>query len=60
MFLVDCPACGLRELRGTRSLLELANTAHGVEWAIACARCGAVVRTAGGRRTAEPATSPAA
>ncbi|HEX6165967.1 MAG TPA: hypothetical protein VFZ30_04235 [Acidimicrobiales bacterium] len=49
MFLVDCPACRLRELRGARSLLGFANTAHGVEWAIACSRCGMVVRSLTGR-----------
>ena len=29
MFLTDCHSCGLRELRGARSIELLANTEHG-------------------------------
>jgi len=60
MFLVDCPVCGHRELRGTRALLDLANTPDGVAYAIACGRCGTAVRTVTGRLATRPAAQPAA
>lgn len=60
MFLVDCPVCGHRELRGTRALLHLTNTPEGVAYAIACSRCGTAVRTLAGRLATRPATQPAA
>lgn len=31
MFITDCQACGLRELRGARSIEILVNTDHGVD-----------------------------
>ena len=39
MFLTDCLACGLRELRGARSIELLANTEHGPELVYRCSRC---------------------
>lgn len=56
MFLVECPACGQRELRSTRSLSSFTTTAHGIELAVACSRCGATVRTVTGAHAAAPAT----
>ena len=41
MFLTDCRACGLRELRGARSIALLANTDHGVDLVYRCTRCDA-------------------
>ena len=41
MFVTDCQACGLRELRGARSIELLANTDHGVELVYRCTRCDA-------------------
>lgn len=62
MFLVDCSVCGHRELRGTRALLDLTNTADGVAYAVACGRCGTAARTVTGRLAARPrpAARPAA
>lgn len=57
MFLVDCPSCGRRELRSPRALLNLANTARGIEIAAPCGQCGAVVHTITGR--AAGSTAPA-
>lgn len=47
MFLTDCPACGLRELRGPRAIELLVNTDHGVDLVYHCTRCdtGSVVGT---------------
>lgn len=42
MFLTDCTSCGLRELRGARSIELLANTDHGVDLVYRCTRCAAV------------------
>ncbi|HKY66409.1 MAG TPA: hypothetical protein VJM49_08575, partial [Acidimicrobiales bacterium] len=56
MFLFQCPACGQRELRSTRSLSSFTSTARGIELAIACSRCGTTVRTVTGARVAAPAT----
>ena len=39
MFLTDCRACGLRELRGARSIELLANTDRGVELVYRCTKC---------------------
>jgi hypothetical protein len=39
MFLTDCTTCGLRELRGTRSIELLVNTDHGIELVYRCRRC---------------------
>ena len=44
MFLTDCHACGLRELRGTRSIELLVNTdgaAGGMHLVYRCTRCDA-------------------
>jgi hypothetical protein len=50
MFLLECPACGQRELRSTRSLSSFANTDHGIELAMSCSRCGTSVHTLTGAR----------
>jgi hypothetical protein len=42
MFVTDCQACGLRELRGARSIELLVNTADGVDFVYRCTRCEAV------------------
>jgi hypothetical protein len=39
MFLTDCQACGLRELRGPRSIELLVNTDYGVDLVYRCTRC---------------------
>ena len=41
MFLTDCHSCGLRELRGARSIVLLANTDLGLELVYRCTRCDA-------------------
>jgi hypothetical protein len=41
MFLTDCPACGLRELRGPRAIELLVNTDHGIDVVFRCTRCAA-------------------
>ena len=41
MFVTDCQACGLRELRGARSIELLVDTGHGVDLVYRCARCAA-------------------
>jgi hypothetical protein len=41
MFLTDCHSCGLRELRGPRSIELLANTDHGIDLVYRCTRCDA-------------------
>jgi hypothetical protein len=43
MFLTDCHSCGLRELRGPRSIELLVNTgraAGGIDLVYRCTRCG--------------------
>jgi hypothetical protein len=40
MFLADCPTCGLRELRGPRSIELLVNGAAGATLVYRCRRCG--------------------
>ena len=42
MFVTDCQACGLRELRGPRSIELLVNTADRVDLVYRCTRCEAV------------------
>jgi hypothetical protein len=40
MFLADCPTCGLRELRGPRSIELLVNGAAGATLVYRCRGCG--------------------
>lgn len=54
MFITDCQACGLRELRGARSIEILVNTDHGVDLIYRCTRC-ATANLVGASRTAAPA-----
>jgi hypothetical protein len=54
MFLLHCPVCGQRELRSTRALSSFTNTSCGIEIAMGCSRCGSVVRTLTGARSAAP------
>jgi DNA-directed RNA polymerase subunit RPC12/RpoP len=54
MFITDCQACGLRELRGARSIELLVNTGHGVDAVYRCARC-ATTNLVGTSRSAAPA-----
>ena len=42
MFVTDCQACGLRELRGPRSIELLVNTDHGADLVYRCTRCETV------------------
>ena len=49
-FLVECPACGRRELRGLSGLTSLENTPTGIVLRFACRGCGAEVQLATGRR----------
>jgi hypothetical protein len=42
MFLTDCATCGLRELRGPRSIELLINGAEGPALAYRCTRCDTV------------------
>lgn len=51
MFLTDCPTCGLRELRGARSIELLVNTDAGIELAYRCRACDAINLVGG---TAQP------
>jgi len=57
MFLTDCFECGLRELRGARSIELLANTDSGMDLVYRCTRCDTsnVLRAAG---SVAPATAP--
>jgi hypothetical protein len=45
MFLTDCQTCGLRELRGARSIELLATTDRGVALFYRCTRCATVNHT---------------
>lgn len=54
MFLLDCPACGQRELRSSRALASFTTTAHGIEIVIGCTRCGAEVHLVTGACAAAP------
>ena len=47
MFLTDCPACGLRELRGPRSIELLVNTDRGPTWSTAATRAARSTPSAG-------------
>ena len=62
MFLTDCHTCGLRELRGTRSVELLANTGHGIELVYRCTRCATsnVLGASSGTATAGSAVAVAA
>jgi hypothetical protein len=51
MFITDCQACGLRELRGPRSIELLVNTDHGIDLVYRCTRC-ATANVVGTPRTA--------
>ena len=42
MFLTDCVTCGLRELRGPRSIEFLVNGAEGPALVYRCTRCDTV------------------
>lgn len=42
MFLTDCETCGLRELRGPRSIELLVNGAEGPALVYTCTRCDSV------------------
>ena len=48
MFLTDCTACGLRELRGARSIEILANTDSGPVLVYLCRRCESPNTMSGG------------
>ena len=58
MFLTDCTACGLRELRGPRSIELLVNTDHGIDMVYRCTRCE--TSNLVGASQAEPAAVAAA
>ncbi len=60
MFLLQCPACGQRELRSTSALSSFANTARGIEMVIGCSRCGTAVHTITGVRAGAPTVGCAA
>lgn len=40
MFLTDCRTCGLRELRGSRSVDVIGQTDQGLALVYQCTRCG--------------------
>ncbi len=42
MFLTDCLECGLRELRGARSIDTLVSTQRGPDLVYRCTRCATV------------------
>jgi hypothetical protein len=42
MFLTDCLECGLRELRGARSIETLVSTEQGLDLVYRCTRCATV------------------
>jgi hypothetical protein len=42
MFLTDCLECGLRELRGARSIETLVSTEQGTDLVYRCTRCATV------------------
>jgi hypothetical protein len=61
MFLTDCLECGLRELRGARSIETLVSTQQGtpgVALVYRCTRCG-TVNLLHPHPAAAPATVPA-
>jgi hypothetical protein len=53
MFLTNCTECGLRELRGARSIEILVNTDHGIDLVYRCTRC-ATSNVVGASRTTAP------
>lgn len=59
MFLASCTECGLRELRGARSIELLVNTDHGAEAVYRCTRCRAVNVLAPTAPVTAPAPVPA-
>ena len=58
MFLTDCLECGLRELRGARSIETLVSTEHGTALVYRCTRC-ATVNLLHAQGTTTPAAQPA-
>jgi hypothetical protein len=42
MFLTDCRTCGLRELRGPRSIELLVNGEEGIALVYTCTRCDTI------------------
>ncbi len=42
MFLTNCHECGLRELRGARSIETLVSTEQGLDLIYRCTRCATV------------------
>ena len=58
MFLTDCLECGLRELRGARSIETLVSTEQGMDLVYRCTRCGTVNLLDAARPTA-PVAAPA-
>jgi hypothetical protein len=59
MFVTDCQACGLRELRGPRSIELLVNTDHGIDLVYRCTGC-ATSNVLGASGAAVPAAAVAA
>jgi hypothetical protein len=59
MFLIECPHCQRRELRGYRGLRSLTNTENGIVLTADCTNCGGTVTVLTGRPTAAPATTEA-
>jgi hypothetical protein len=57
MFVTDCQACGLRELRGPRSIELLVNTDHGADLVYRCTRCS-TVNALHPQPVAQPRTAP--
>lgn len=60
MFITDCQACGLRELRGPRSIELLVNTDHGIDLVYRCTRCEASNVVGASTPAAKPASLVAA
>jgi len=62
MFLTDCLECGLRELRGARSIETLVSTEQGMDLVYRCTRCATVnlLHPHPASATAHPATAGAA
>ncbi len=61
MFLTDCLECGLRELRGARSIDTLVTTEQGLDLVYRCTRCATVnlLHPHGARPATPAATTPA-
>jgi hypothetical protein len=62
MFLTDCHACGLRELRGARSIETLVTTEAGLGLVYRCHRCATLNVQSGNPAVSAPlavATAPA-